>query len=354
MFVSLLYLSLVRLGQFLLLRLRTDTSKDVEIIVLRHQLAVLRRQTGPMRPSPTDRALLAVLSRLLPRIRWSAFVVTPATLLRWHRDMVRRKWTYPQRRPGRPPISPEIRALILRLAAENPTWGHRRIHGELIGLGYELAPSTVWLILKKAGIDPAPRRSGPTWRQFLTAQAKTMLACDFFTVDTVFLKRIYVLFVIEVATRRVHIVGVTAHPTGTWMAQQARNLLLDADDWIGQMRFLLRDRDSKFVADFDAVFASIGVRVLQTPPRAPVANCYAERWVGTVRRECTDRMLIFNERHLRAVLAEYVRHYNRHRPHCSLHQRPPDPRSEAISFEQARVTRRTVLGGLINEYAQVA
>ncbi|MEO3859544.1 integrase core domain-containing protein [Acrocarpospora sp. B8E8] len=354
MFVSLLYLSLVRLGQFLLLRLRTDTSKDVEIIVLRHQLGVLRRQTGPMRPSPADRALLAVLSRLLPRIRWPAFVVTPATLLRWHRDMVRRKWTYPRRRPGRPPISPEIRALVLRLAAEKPTWGHRRIHGELIGLGYKLAPSTVWLILKRAGVDPAPRRSGPSWRQFLAAQAKTMLACDFFTVDTVFLKRIYVLFVIEVATRRVHLVGVTAHPSGAWVAQQARNLLLDADDWIGQMTFLLRDRDSKFVAGFDAVFASIGVKVVRTPARAPVANCYAERWVGTVRRECTDRMLIFNERHLRTVLTEYARHYNRHRPHRSLHQRPPEPRPEAISLEQARVTRRTVLGGLINEYSQVA
>jgi hypothetical protein len=266
MFVSLLYTSLVRLGQFLLLRLRTDTSKDVEILVLRHQLAVLRRQTGPMRPSPTDRALLAVLSRLLPRIRWPAFVVTPATLLRWHRNMVRRKWNYPRRRPGRPSISPEIRALILRLAAENPTWGHKRIHGELIGLGYKLSPSTVWLILKKPGIDPAPRRCGPTWRQFLTTQAKTMLACDFFTVDTVFLKRIYVLFVIEVATRRVHIVGVTAHATGAWVVQRVRNLLLDADSWIGQMRFLVRDRDSKFVSGFDAVFTSIGVRVVQTPP----------------------------------------------------------------------------------------
>ncbi|MEO3859548.1 integrase core domain-containing protein [Acrocarpospora sp. B8E8] len=281
-------------------------------------------------------------------------MVTPATLLRWHRDMVRRKWTYPQRRPGRPPISNEIRALILRLAAENPTWGHRRVHGELVGLGYKLAPSTVWLILKKAGVDPAPRRSGPTWKQFLTAQAKTMLACDFFTVDTIFLKRIYVLFVIEVATRRVHLVGVTAHPTGTWMVQRARNLLLDADGWIGQMTFLLRDRDSKFVADFDTVFASIGIRVLQTPPRAPVANCYAERWVGTVRRECTDRMLIFNERHLRTVLTEYIQHYNRHRPHRSLHQRPPDPNPEVISFERARITRHTILDGLINEYSQVA
>ncbi|MFC6087618.1 integrase core domain-containing protein, partial [Sphaerisporangium aureirubrum] len=283
-----------------------------------------------------------------------AFVVTAATLLRWHRDMVRRKWGYPRRRPGRPPISPELRALVLRLAAENPAWGHRRIHGELIGLGYRLAPSTVWLILKRAGVDPVPRRSGPSWKQFLTAQAKTMPACDFFTVDTVFLKQVYVLFMIELATRRVHIVGVTARPTGAWVTQQARNLLLDADGWIGPVKFLIRDRDSKFVAGFDAVFASIGVRTVRTPPGAPVANCYAERWVGTVRRECTDRMLIIGERRLRIVLARYVQHYNRHRPHRSLLQRPPDPGSEAINIEQARVIRRKILGGLINEYSQVA
>jgi putative transposase len=300
--------------------------------------------------------MLALLSRLLPRIRWEAFAVTPATLLRWHRDMVRRKWTYPRRRPGRPPISPEIRALVLRLAAENPTWGHRRIHGELIGLGYTLAPSTVWLILKRAGVDPAPRRSGPTWKRFLSAQAKIMLACDLFTVDTVFLKRIYVLFVIELATRRVHLAGVTAHPTGAWVTQRARNLLLDADDWIGQITFLIRDRDSKFTAGFDGVFTSIGVRIVQTPPRTPVANCYAERWVGTVRRECTDRMLIFSERHLWTVLTAYVSHYNRHRPHRSLRQRPPDPRPNptVIDLAHARVARRKILGGLINEYSQVA
>jgi len=277
-FTSLLYLLVIRIGQFLRLQVHTSAHKDTEILVLRHQLAVLRRQAGPLRPAPTDRALLALLSRLLPRIRWSAFVVTPATLLRQHRDMVRRKWTYPRRPPGRPPISREIRALILRLADENPTWGHRRIHGELVGLGHTLAPSTVWLILKKAGVDPAPRRSGPSWTQFLTAQAKTMLACDFFTVDTVFLKRFYVLFVIELATRRVHLAGVTGHPTEAWVVQRARNLLFDAEDWIGQIKFLIRDNDSKFTAAFDAVFASLGVRIVQTPPQAPIANCYAERW----------------------------------------------------------------------------
>jgi putative transposase len=200
---------------------------------------------------PADRAVLALLSRLLPRARWPTFFVTPATLLRWHRDAVRRKWTYPNHRGGRPPVAAGIRTLALQLATENPRWGHRRIHGELLGLGFKVAPSTVWLILKRAGIDPAPRRTGPTWTQFLSAQAKTTLACDFFTIDTVFLKRSYVLFFIEIASRRVHLTGLTANPNGTWVIQQARNLLMDLDERADQLRFLIRDRDTKFPASFE-------------------------------------------------------------------------------------------------------
>ena len=196
---------------------------------------------------------------------------------------------------------------MLRLAAENPTWGHRRVQGELAGLGYQIAASTVWKILHQAGVDPAPRRAGPTWQQFLTAQAHTILACDFFTVDTVFLKRIYVLFFIELATRQVHVVGVTAHPTGAWVAQQARNLLMDLDQRADGLRFLLRDRDAKFTAAFDTVFTAAGIDGLKTPPQAPRANAFAERWVGTVRRECTDRMLIAGERHLASVLTSTPR-----------------------------------------------
>jgi putative transposase len=243
MSASLVYLLLRLVLQMLTQFARDGGAKDVELLVLRHQVAVLRRQVRRPKLEPTDRVVLTALSRLLPRSRWPIFFVTPATLLRRHRQLIARHWTCPHATPGRPPIARQIRDLVRRLAAENPTWGHRRIHGELVGLGYRVAASTVWKILHQAGIDPAPRRSGPTWKQFLTAQAHAMLACDFFTVDTVFLKRIYVLFFLEIATRRVHVVGVTAHPTGAWVAQKARNLLMDLDQSAERLRFLLRDRE---------------------------------------------------------------------------------------------------------------
>ena len=233
--------------------------------------------------------------------------------------------------------------------------GYRRIHGELRRLGYGIGASTVWTILQRAGVDPAPKRTALTWRQFLRVQAKGVLAVDFFTVDTVSLKRLYVLFVIEVATRRVQVLGVTAHPVGTWVTQQARNLLMGLDDRVGRFRFLVRDRDAKFTAAFDAVFAAEAIEVLITPVRAPRANAYAERWVGTVRREVLDRMLIFGCRQLRSVLAEYADHYNGHRPHRALGQASPlGPAEPPVILPAGRIARRDRLGGLIHEYAQIA
>ncbi|MDQ3765670.1 MAG: integrase core domain-containing protein [Actinomycetota bacterium] len=282
-------------------------------------------------------------------------IVTPATVLCWHRDLVTRRWTQPRRRAGGRSTASELRQLVLRLASENPTWGYRRIHGELAGLGYRIAPSTVWSILKRAGIDPAPRRSAPTWRQFLTAQAHGILATDFFCVDTVLLHRLYVLFVVEHATRRVHLLGITANPTSAWIAQQARNLLMDLDDRLAGFRFLIRDRDSKFTGVFDAIFASEGIPILRTPVRAPRANAIAERWIGTLRRELLDRVLIVNRHHLETVLAKYVAHFNAHRPHRALHQAAPlKPLPHVASSPDLRLRRRDRLGGLIHEYTQVA
>jgi putative transposase len=218
-----------------------------------------------------------------------------------------------------------------------------------------VAPSTVWQILQRAGFDPAPRRAGLTWREFLTAQATTIIACDFFTIDTVFLRRLYVLFFIELGTRTVHLAGVTAHPTGAWVAQQARNLLMDLGDRVGRLRFLIHDRDAKFVAGFDTVFTSEQIKIIRTPVRAPRANAIAERWIGTVRRECTDRILILGRRHLTAVLQTYLNHYNTHRPHRALDQRPPDVSADSPGPPPAEQVRRTrLLEGLINEYQQVA
>jgi transposase InsO family protein len=298
--------------------------------------------------------MLSALSRLLPTPLRQFRLVTPRTLLRWHAQLVARRWTYPHRRPGRPPTPPPIRALVLRMARENPRWDYRRIQGELIGLGHSVAASTVWKIMKDAGLDPAPRRSGPTWRQFLSAQAHAILAVDFAHVDTVFLRRLYVLVVVEHDRRRVHIGGITAHPTGAWVTQQARNLLMDLGDRADRFRFLIRDRDSKFTMPFDAVFASADMRIIRTPIRAPRANAIAERLIGTLRRECLDHLLIIGPRHLDVVLSEYVQHFNAHRPHRSLDQRPPTGGSLPHSDTTVRPLRRDRLGGIIHEYVQVA
>jgi putative transposase len=343
-----------------LVRLSWSRQEDlaIEVVVLRHEVAVLRRQVA--RPSLrwADRAVLAGLSQVLSATRRSRFFVQPETLLRWHRDLVRRRWTYAHRRPGRPALPAGTVSLVLRLAQENPTWGYRQIHGELAITGVRLAPSSVWAILRRHGLDPAPRRCGPTWSEFLRAQATTMLACDFFTVDTVLLRRLYVLFFIEIDTRRIYLSGITANPVGEWVTQQARNLSFVLADGTRPAKFLIRDRDTKFTTGFDEVFASEGIRIIKTPVRAPRANAFAERFVGTVRRECLDRILIFGRHHLEQVLAEYIAHYNEHRPHRSLDQRAPQclgPMPAPIHDPDPKQLRRTeILGGLIHEYRMVA
>jgi putative transposase len=351
------YLAVLRLFGWFALLARSDRVKDAEILLLRHQVAILQRQVKTPRLSWADRAVLAALARLLPgsQLRHLRLIVSPRTVLRWHADLVRKRWAYPRHAAGRPRTVPPVRALVLEMARDNPGWGYRRIHGELAGLGHKLAPSTVWQILQDAGIDPAPRRSRQSWPAFLKAQAKTILAADFFHVDTVFLRRLYVLFFIEHGTRRVHLAGITAHPTGEWVTQQARNVLMNLGDHADGLKFLIRDRDAKFTAAFDVVFTAAGVRIIKTPVRAPRANAIAERWISSARRECLDRMLITGERHLRLVLSEYTDHYNVHRPHRTLCQRPPAGRERPPTLNpDVRVLRRDRLGGLIREYAQVA
>ncbi len=343
---------------------RSDHQKDLEILLLRQQLLILQRHhPKPPHISRWEKLGLAILAAKLTGLGRGAktklnqvlLLFKPDTVLKWHRDRVRRKWTFRQQRAGgRPATCPELQVLLLRLAQENPTWGYSKLHGELLKLGYDIGRSTVRDILKRQHIAPAPQRAKNcgNWSSLLSHYGKQLMACDFFTVETVWLKTLHALFFIELGSRRVHFAGCTAHPTAEWVTQQARHLTWRLQDEQLSMRFLIRDRDAKFTAKFDAVFVAEGIEILRTPYRTPTANAFAERWVRSVREECLDKLLIVNEAHLHRVLREYVRYFNQARPHQGIEQRCP------IRIERGRrhgaVERRDVLGGIIHDYDRAA
>ena len=309
--LKLTFLIVSRVMSLLRLSHREAWWKDAEILMLRHQLAVAQRERPWVHAHLTwpDRAWLALLAATLPvkRLAGMRLIVTPGTIVRWHRDIVRRRWARLSRqgRSGRPATHRRVRSMVLRLARENESWGYRRIHGELAGLGITVAPPAVWRILKSAGIEPAPRRNGSGWAEFLRSQARGILALDFFTADLLNGAKVYVLAVIEHGTRRIRVLGATEHPAQSWVVQQARNLLMDLGDTGTRMKFVLHDRDASFTATFDAVFQAAGVRVIRSAVRAPRMNSIMERWIGSCRRELLDRTLIWNQRHLMTVLREY-------------------------------------------------
>ena len=335
----------------------TGDSRTAEILALRHQILVLQRQIGRPRFTNTDRTLLALLHSSIDRARTrTAFlIIKPETVLQWHRRLVARHWTQPPTPiTGRPPIDPTIRRLIIRLAGENPNWGYRRIHGELLRLGHTIAASTVWKILRTAGIDPTRDRTGPSWSAFLRSQAKAIIATDFACIDTALLRRFHVLFVIEHNTRRIHPAGITTNPTGPWTTKAARNLMMRLGD-SQPFRYLIRDGAGQFTRSFDTVLATSGITAIRIPPRSPQANAFAERWVRTLRQELLDRTIIWNERQLRQLLEEYIEHYNTHRPHRGLHQRAPTDTENVVTIGQGHpIQRHTTCAGLINEYRAAA
>ena len=320
-----------------------------ENMAYRQRILILERTNPRPKLRRKDRLFFTALSRDLPRHRWVVFGFSPKTIVRWHRELVAAKWTYKRNRMGRPPIDPELAALIIRMAKNSSDWGCYRVKGELQGLGIRVGVTTIRRILRRAGVPPAPRRDGPTWAEFLRAQADGILACDLFCVETVFLRTLYVLVYIEIGSRRLRFSLSTEHPDGAFLAQQVRNLYMQED--LEHVRFLIRDRDSKFTAAFDEVFRTQGARVIRTPIRAPNANAFSERSIRTIRHEVTDRVLILGERHLDRVLRGFARHYNSHRPHQGIDLCAPDTIGTTPSPVQiSEIRRRRVLGGLISEY----
>jgi transposase len=365
MLLRLAYLGVTNVFALLRLLPRSDHNKDTEILVLRHQLTVLQRHLDGQRTQfhPTDRVLLAALLHPLPRtaLRRIRLLVRPDTILRWHRDLLARRpaaVSRPRRR-GRPRTLRSIRALVLRLARENSSWGYRRVHGELLTLGVKVAASTVWEILREAGIDPSPERSTTTWAAFLRSQATALLAADFIETVTLTGRRMYILAVIEHTTRRIRILGATAHPTATWVTQAARNLVMDLQDAGSSARYLVRDPDGKYPALYDAILADSGITVVRSGVQVPRMNAIMERWVRTCRRELLDQTLIWNRPHLLHALHEYETFYNAHRPHQGItNARPltplPEPITKLDQLARLRIRRRDRLGGILHEYEHAA
>ncbi|MFH8483986.1 integrase core domain-containing protein [Streptomyces longisporoflavus] len=364
MLLRLAYLTVTNTFAALRLLPLSDRDKDAEILALRHQITVLERQLGTDRFkfTPTDRAFLAALLIPLPRqaLRRLRLLVRPDTVLRWHRDLIRRRHSRrcQPKKPGRPPTVPSIRRLVLRLVRENPSWGYRRVHGELTTLGTKVAASTVWEILTSRGIDPAPDRAATTWADFLRSQADALMACDFIETVTLTGQRQYILAVIEHTTRRIRILGTTTHPTAPWVAQAARNLAMDLADAQATHAYLIRDRDTKYPALFDDILRNAGIQVVLTGVRIPRMNSIMERWVQTCRHELLDRTLIWNERHLRHALRQFELHYNLHRPHQAIDQAAPLRAVPAplphAQITQLKVRRRDRLGGVLHEYQHIA
>ena len=365
MLLRLAYLTVTNAFAMLRLLPMSDRDRDVEILALRHQIMVLERQLGQerVRFTPSDRAFLAALLHRLPRnvLRRVRLLVRPDTVLRWHRDLVARLHAARSRpkRSGRPRTVRSIRLLVLRLARENPSWGYRRIHGELLVLGVKVAASTVWEILKDAGIDPAPERASSTWADFLRSQADALLACDFLETVTLSGARLYVFAVIEHTSRRIRILGATPHPTATWVTQTAGNLVMDLQDTGCRTKFLIRDRDGKFPAQFDTILADAGIEVVLSGIRIPRMNSIMERWVQTCRRELLDRTLIWNQHHLLHALREFEEHYNFRRPHQGIaNTRPlnplPAPITDPGQISRLDIRKRDRLGGILHEYQHAA
>ncbi|MFD8386611.1 integrase core domain-containing protein [Streptomyces sp. NPDC059679] len=365
MLLRLAYLGVSNAFAMLRLLPMTDRDKDAEILALRHQITVLERQLGEDKVgfTPNDRAYLAALLHRLPLhvLRRLRLLVRPDTVLRWHRSLVARRHATSCRpkRPGRPRTVRSIRILVLRLAKENPSWGYRRLHGELLVLGVKVGASTVWDILKKAGIDPAPERNSSTWASFLRSQADALLACDFMETVTLPGVRMYVLVVIEHGSRRIRILGATTHPIASWVAQAAKNLVMDLEDLGCRARFMIRDRDGKFPVLFDAALKDAGIEVVLSGIQTPRMNSIAERWIQTCRRELLDRTLIWNQRHLLHTLREFERFYNGHRPHQGIaNARPlqplPPPIDDPDTLARLNIRRHDRLGGILHEYRNAA